>query len=136
VGDSVDVNGSADHSSLNLSDGARSLLRHLREAKLTGIQKEAEELVAKHARTTKEHEDLERAVAATPDEADIGEILERFKKATPAFIILEEQAKQLDMAIEKVRESLQECQAKLDKLWQGRMEKEFAHEDAAPMPPA
>lgn len=118
---------------LDLSEGSRSLLRHLRESKLAGLRKEVEELLMKLKRVTKEREDLERAVAATPDDADINAVLERFKKATQAFTLLDEQAKQLSTAIETERMNLQECEAKLDKLWQGRMEKEFVHEDARRM---
>jgi DNA sulfur modification protein DndD len=118
---------------LNLSDETRSLLRHLRERGRDGLQEEAGELLGKHTRTTKEREDLERAIAAAPDDGHIGVILERFKKATQVFTLLEEQAKQLDMAIEVKKQQLQDCEAKLDKLWQGRMEKEFAHEDSRRM---
>ena len=49
---------------------------------------------------TKEREELERAIAATPDDADIGAVVERLKTATQAFTLLNEQASQLDAAID------------------------------------
>src|SRR5436189_1604708 len=56
---------------LDLSEGSRSLLRHLREQKLASLAHEAQQLLDRLARVTQEREDLERALAATPDEADI-----------------------------------------------------------------
>ncbi len=81
----------------------------------------------------KEREDLERAIAATPEEADIQAIVEGLKTATQTLTLLNEQASQLEGAIAAEREKLTENEGKLRLLWQGRMEKEFAHEDARRM---
>ncbi len=59
---------------------------------------------------TQEREDLERAIAATPDDADIGDVVERLKTATQALALLNEQAGQLDAAIAAEREKLEECE--------------------------
>src|SRR5262249_55531597 len=70
---------------LDLSEGARSLLRQLRGTRLKALRELAEELVEKHLSIAKEREDLERTIAATPDETDIVAVLDKFKKATQAF---------------------------------------------------
>jgi DNA sulfur modification protein DndD len=86
------------------------------------------------SRVTREREELERAIAAAvPDEAEIGDIVVRFKAATHKLTLLTEQANQLDQASAAARAKLQECDGKLRQLWQGGMEKEFAHEDARRM---
>jgi DNA sulfur modification protein DndD len=118
---------------LALSDGARSLLRRLRERKLEELRAEAEQLLARLAQVTQEREDLERAIASAPAEADIGVIVDRFKRATQALAVLNEQAGQLDAAVTGQRQKVEEAEGKLQQLLQGRIEKEFAQEDARRM---
>jgi DNA sulfur modification protein DndD len=118
---------------LNLSEGARSLLRHLRGGRLAAHREEARQLLERLERVTGEREDLERSMAATPDDADIAAVVDRFKSATQGLAGLNQQAAQLDAAVAAERETVEEVEGKLAKLWRGRTEKEFAHEDARRM---
>ena len=118
---------------LDLSEPARVLLRHLRGQKLMDLRGETADLLNRLARVIQEREDLERAIAAAPDDADIGVIVKRLKAATHALTLLNEQAGQLDAAIAAQRLNLEDCNGKLRQLWQGRMDKEFAHEDGRRM---
>jgi DNA sulfur modification protein DndD len=118
---------------LNLSEGTRSLLGHLRGQRLAAHREEARQLLERLAQATQEREDLERALAATPDDADIGAVVERFKSGTQALALLNQQAAQLDAAVTAEREKVEECKGKLGKLWEGRVDKEFAHEDVRRM---
>jgi DNA sulfur modification protein DndD len=68
-----------------------------------------------------------------PEDADIRGLSERFKAATQALTLLEQQAKHLDTATGAERAKVKECEEKLRRLWQGGMEKEFDHEDARRM---
>jgi DNA sulfur modification protein DndD len=118
---------------LNLSDGARSHLLHLRGRRFAAQREAARELLERLARVTQEREDLERAAAATPEDADIKAVVGRFREATQALALLSQQAGQLDAAIAAEREKAEECQGRLGRLWQGRMDKEFAREDVRRM---
>lgn len=116
-----------------LSDGSRSLLLRLCEQKLAELRAETDRLVERLAHMTQEREDLERAVAAAPADAEIGAIVDRFKRATQALTVFNEQASQLDASVASQRQKLEETEGTLHKLLQGRIEKEFAHEDARRM---
>ncbi len=118
---------------LELSEPARVLLRHLRGQRLANLREETEQLLNSLSQVTQEREDLERAIAAAPDDADISDIVQRLKGATEALTLLNERAGQLDAAIAVQRVKLEECHGKLRQLWQGRMDKEFAHEDGRRM---
>jgi DNA sulfur modification protein DndD len=118
---------------IDLSESARSLLRHLRGQKLVGQLDEARQLLDRLSCVTQEREDLERAAAATPDEADIGAVVDRLKNATQELALLNQQATQLDAAVATERQRVQECENKLRKLWDERLQKDFAHEDASRM---
>jgi DNA sulfur modification protein DndD len=118
---------------LELSEGGRALLGHVRAWKLAELQEEAHGLLERLGRVSQEREDLERAIAATPDEAEIRGIVESFKETTQSLAVLNEQKRQLDAAVDAARTKVQEFDGKLRQIWQGRMEKEFAHEDACRM---
>src|SRR5262249_32652719 len=118
---------------LNLSDAARTLLQHLRRQRLDAHRGEARELLERLAKVTQERENLERAIAPTPDDTNIGAVVGRFKDATGSLTQLNQQAGQLDAAVAMEREKVGECEGKLEKLWQGRIDKEFAHEDVRRM---
>jgi len=118
---------------LDLSEAARSLLLHLRQQKLASLHGEARQLLDRLGRVTREREDLERALAATPAEADIRDIVEGLKTATQGLTLLNEQAGQLEMAIAAEREKLEVNAGKLRQLLLGRMDRDFAHEDVRRM---
>jgi DNA sulfur modification protein DndD len=118
---------------LELSEPARNLLRHLRGQKLQGLRGETENLLKKLSQVIQEREDLERAIASAPDDADIAGVANRLKGATHTLTLLNEQASQLDTAIAAKRAELEGCSGKLRQHWQGKMDKEFAHEDGRRM---
>ena len=114
---------------LDLSEPARLHLRHLRGQKLAELHGEAEELLKNLARVVQQREDLERALAATPDETDIRGMAERLKAAAHTLTLLNERAGQLDEAIAAQRQKLEDGQRKLGQLWQGTIDQEFTRED-------
>ena len=97
---------------LELSEPARVLLRHLRGQRLANLPKRRSNSSTVSRKSTQEREDLERAIAAAPDDADISDIVQRLKEATEALTLLNEQAGQLDAAIAVQRVKLEECRRK------------------------
>src|SRR5438034_5926654 len=81
---------------LGLSEGGRGLLRRLREQRLAELGAEVRAALDRLAQVNQEREDLERALAATPSEADIAHVVERFRKATEDLTLLNEHALRLD----------------------------------------
>jgi DNA sulfur modification protein DndD len=118
---------------LGLNDESRMVLQQLLGPRSTELLAEAAQLLQRLERVAQRRENVERAKAATPEQADIAAISERFKSATQAFTLLDEQARQLDMAIEAQRVVLKDCEGQLAKLLHGKMETAFAHEDAQRM---
>ncbi len=116
-------------SRLGLSERARSLLGRLRERRLGELVAEARLLLDKRARACQERDDLDRALAATPAEADIGRLAERFKEATREVARLTEQMKQVAAAADARKKEVADCEAKLRRLWQGQAAEEFDRED-------
>jgi DNA sulfur modification protein DndD len=118
---------------LNLSEASRTLLRHLHGQRLEAHRDEARQLLERLARVTQEREDLDRSIEATPDETDISAVVARFKDVTGILAQLNQQAVQLDAAVGAERDKVEECEDKLEKLWQGKIDKEFAQEDVRRM---
>jgi DNA sulfur modification protein DndD len=118
---------------LQLSEATRALLRHLREHRLDELRSEAAQLLDRHGRVTRDREELERAVAAAPDDADIAAVMDQFRKATGALTLLNGQADQLKAVIDGKRQEIEETQGRLRQILQARIETEFAEEDARRM---
>jgi DNA sulfur modification protein DndD len=114
---------------LALSEGTGALLLRLRQQRLDELVAEAGRLLEKRAQAVQEREDVERALAATPADADIGRIAERFKTAAGEVARFNEQARRLKEAEDARKAELTECEAKLRRLWQGQVEEEHARED-------
>jgi len=104
---------------LSLSETDRSLLQHLREQKLPALCADARKLLKKRAKIEKEREAVERDLAATPAEADIRQVSDRFKAATEAATLLEEQARRLDGAIESTKASYDDSKRVYGRKWEG-----------------
>src|SRR5258707_655649 len=64
-------------------------------------------------------QNVQRAIAAAPDELDIPAISERFKCATQALTLLNEQASRLDAAVAEKRQQLAETSevSKTSEVW-------------------
>jgi DNA sulfur modification protein DndD len=110
---------------LSLSEGARGLLARLRDRRLDELAAEAGQLLEKRARACQERDDLERALAATPADADIGRIAGRLKTAAQELARLNDQAQRLEDAVAARKDEL----ARLGRAWQGQMEHDFDRED-------
>jgi DNA sulfur modification protein DndD len=118
---------------LALSDAARSLLHHLRRPRLAELVSAAGQLLDKLAQVEREREDLERSLAATPPDAEIGALTERLKGATQALALFEEQARQFDETVAARKTALTDVEGKLRRLWEGRLGEEFERDDSARM---
>jgi DNA sulfur modification protein DndD len=114
---------------LRLSEGARSLLRHLRGFRLGDLANEARMVLGRLEVLYQERDNLERALAATPADADIGQAVERLKAATRDLALLNEQAGRLDAALAAKRDEVNACTKKLEQLYA----KEFDREDLGRM---
>jgi DNA sulfur modification protein DndD len=117
----------------HLSEAGRSLLRSLCAHALPAAVERARQGLASWARATEERDDLERANAATPPEADIGALLEEVKAATRALALLNDQARRLDEVKETARGKLETAQDHLRLLSESQVLKDFAGEDARRM---
>jgi DNA sulfur modification protein DndD len=112
-----------------LSEGARSLLHHLLGQRLAELVGDLRQLLDKRGGAVQEREDVERALAATPAETDIGQVLERLKTATQNLTLLNDQASRLDETIAARKRELEECEGRLRRLWEGKVAEEFEQED-------
>jgi DNA sulfur modification protein DndD len=113
---------------LQLTEGARSLLHH-KGRQLPELRESARALLDELAAVQAEREDLERALAATPSEADLAAVLQRFKDATRDFTLLTDQAGRLDATLADRKADLKEVEQKLHRFWEGNLAQEFEHED-------
>jgi DNA sulfur modification protein DndD len=118
---------------LNLSNGARSLLHHLRGQRLAELVTEGRDLLARLGQAEQEREDLDRALAATPQETDIGKVVEELQAASRRVTLLGDQARRLDEDAEARKKDLAELEARLQQLLRGKVEAEFERQDQARM---
>jgi len=114
---------------LDLSDGAYALLRHLQERRLPEQQERSLRLVEELAQLTREQEDVERAVAVTPDDSDISKIVGQLKTAAQAVSVLEGEAKRIDAVVHARRGERAGCEGELQRLLKEKLEAEIAGED-------
>jgi len=114
---------------LGLSEATRALLQHLRGQRLAEFDTEVRGLLDKLAHVGQEREDLERALAATPSEADIAVVVERFRKATENLTLLNETAARLDGQFNARKVEAEFVTKKLEQLWQATAKEEAERED-------
>jgi DNA sulfur modification protein DndD len=114
---------------LALSESGRTLLRHFLGHAGRELLGQARDLLGRLAEVTQEREDLERALAATPEAEDVGRVAERLKAAAQNLALLNEEARRLDEAMNARKRELEACQARLLRLGQGQMFQEFQRED-------
>ena len=81
---------------LKLSAQGRHLLKHLCDHRAAELRYDAKELLGHLAAAREEQDELERALAATPDDAAIAPVVERLKRATQQLAILNDRAARLD----------------------------------------
>jgi DNA sulfur modification protein DndD len=114
---------------LDLTESSRLLLRDLRGRTLQSVVERSRDLCDGLERIRREREDLARADAATPEESDIGQFIERLRQATQRATLLNDQARRLDEAIIPARADLAGAEAQMERLVLKRVEAEFAGED-------
>jgi DNA sulfur modification protein DndD len=114
---------------LDLTEPSRRLLRELRGRSLASLVERARERCEQLESIRREREDLERAEAATPEESDIGQFIERLRQATQRAALLNDQAERLDETITPARAELKEAEDQMERLVRKRVEEEFAAED-------
>jgi DNA sulfur modification protein DndD len=114
---------------LDLTESSRLLLRDLRGRTLQSLMERSRDLCDRLERIQREREDLERAEAATPEESDIGQFIERLRQATQRATLLNDQAWRLDEAITPARADLEDAEGRMERLVLKRVEEEFAAED-------
>ena len=125
--------GKAIQARLSLHDPVRGHLTHLRESRLVELKAEAARLLDRLQQATTEREDLERLLAATPNEADIGQVVEKLKVATQLLARLDQQAARLDGEIAAKKAVLDSTEGKLLAHLQASARAGFGHEDNARM---
>jgi DNA sulfur modification protein DndD len=118
---------------LLLSEVGRSLLHHLRGQRLAELRAAAGALLDKLAQAAREREDVERALAATPNETDLAEVVERMRAATEKWTLLEAEARRLSADLGTRKAELESVRNKLQRLWQDDLTEEFKREDALRM---
>lgn len=114
---------------MSLHATARGHLSHLRETRLTELKVDATRLLDRLRLASTEREDLERLLAATPNEADIGQVVEKLRAATQAHTRLDEQAKKLEAEIEQRKAEVAAAEGKLNANLQADAKAEFSHTD-------
>src|SRR5271157_3159702 len=114
---------------IDLSDSGYALLVHLSERRLPDLTDQALRLVEDLAQVVREQEDVERAVAVTPEDSDIGRIVELLKSTAQQLSVLEEEAKRLDMTVQTRRAERAACEGELQSLLKGKVEAEIGQED-------
>jgi DNA sulfur modification protein DndD len=114
---------------LDLSDNGLALLRHLRRHRLPDLSAQAIRLVEELGQVIREQEDLERAVAVTPDDTDVGRIVEQLKANAQQVSILDEEARRLDAVVQTRRNERAECEEELQRLLKEKVEAEITGED-------
>lgn len=118
---------------LRLSESGRSHLVHLQERRLGELQADALRLLDRLVALVQEKEDLTRLLAATPDETDVGAVIERLKEANQAFAHVNEQAAQLDEQIAGRRAELTAAERRLQQHLEAQMKQGFNLDDVARM---
>jgi DNA sulfur modification protein DndD len=114
---------------LQLSDSGRRLLDHLLERGLAERCREAKELLERVETDRRTLEDLQRSLAATPEESSIREVAEQLKSAAKEAAALDQQVARLDKELERVRGERTELEVMLSKLRRKVVDEEIRGEE-------
>src|SRR5437660_4609882 len=114
---------------LALSPGSRAVLRYLLDRRLEELCCETKAVLQQVSDHSREREDLEHSLAATPAEDDIKKFVERLQETTGARARLEQRAKQLDADLGAKKLELTSCQTKLSRILESRPARETETED-------
>jgi DNA sulfur modification protein DndD len=116
---------------LALSQRAHAQLHHLNSHRIEELKCVTSGLIEKHAALRQELDDLERGIEAAPKDEEIGQVVEEFKAAAARFSSLDGEAQRLDTGIAALKAELDQCVARIGKLFESDVEREFAQEDRA-----
>jgi DNA sulfur modification protein DndD len=114
---------------LLLSPGARSLLHHLRNHRLSELGREAQTFIDRRSHLEREGANIERALSITPEDQGISQFLERLRAATERLTALNGQAKQLDVLTAERKTEWEAKRARLQAIGEREAKEEFAHDD-------
>jgi DNA sulfur modification protein DndD len=118
---------------LDLSAGGHALLTQLCSQRLPDAITHSSQLVIQLNQVIGELENVERAVAVTPEDADIRQVVEAFKNAAQKVSTLEGDGKRLDQVVNGKRGERASCEAELHRLLKDKVEAEIAGEDKSRM---
>jgi DNA sulfur modification protein DndD len=116
---------------LALSQRAHVQLHHLNSHRIGELKRITAGLLEQHAALRQQLDDLDRGIEAAPKDEDISKVVEEFKTATARFSSFKGESERLDTAIAALKVDLGQYEARLGKLFEGDVEKEFAQEDRA-----
>ena len=114
---------------LHLSDSARRLMDHLLERGLDDRCREAKELLQRVEHDRRVLEDLQRSLAATPEERSIREVADELKLAAKEAAALDQQVVRLDKELERVRGERLELECMLSRLRRKVVDEEIRGEE-------
>ncbi|MBI2480683.1 MAG: DNA sulfur modification protein DndD [Planctomycetia bacterium] len=114
---------------LRLSDGARSLLQHLRTRGIEQQRIQAAVWLEKLEANRREHEDLQRGIAATPEETSIRDVAEQLKVASKELAGSEQQIGRLDKLLDTLRGERAEVESRQAKLRRKVVDEQIAGEE-------
>ncbi|MBP3954938.1 DNA sulfur modification protein DndD [Gemmata sp. G18] len=121
--------GGAVETRVSLHDSVRGQLAHLRESRLEELSEQAALLIEQWQQAITDREDLERLLAATPNETDIGEVMSRLKTVTTELAKLDQQAADLDSDIAEKKQAHETAEQKLLNHLRTSAKEGFAQED-------
>ncbi|MFV1965750.1 MAG: DNA sulfur modification protein DndD [Pirellulaceae bacterium] len=101
---------------LGISDADKRMLDHLRERGLSERQGVASELLEQLDRGRRTLEEVQRALAATPEEDTVREVAQELKAASSELAALDQQTKRLEKELAGLRADREEIQKRLDRL--------------------
>jgi DNA sulfur modification protein DndD len=114
---------------LMLAAGARLSLHHLRGHRLGELRREAESLLERRTHLRRELEEVKRDDSITPEDREIGVVVERLRAANERLGKLKEQAEQLDRAMAERRAELEVRSSRLQKIREREANADSARDD-------
>ncbi len=114
---------------LRLSDGARQLLDHFLESGRDERQTLAREQLEQLERARRSLEDVDRSLAATPDEATIGAVVQQLKTASAELAGYEAQVGRLEKELARLRTERDEIATLLAKRRRKIVDEELRSEE-------
>ncbi len=116
---------------LKLPDNDRRLLDHVLQRGLAEKGNEAKKLVERVERERRKLEDLQRALAATPEDDSVREVAKQLKDAAKVLASLEQQVSRVDKQLDTLRNERADLEYRLGKLLRKVVDEEIRGEEDA-----